>query len=148
MQSVGQKHTGPEMVVRRVAHGLGYRFRLHVSELAGRPDLAFVGRRKAIFVNGCFWHGHGGCSKGRLPKTRLEYWAPKIERNKQRDADSVSQLERDGWAVMTIWQCETRDPEAISVRLRAFLDSPENRSTAKPHRATIRGKRRSDRTRE
>ena len=126
MQSVGQKDTGPELVVRRAAHRLGYRFRLHRKDLAGRPDLIFPRLRKAILVNGCFWHGHEGCRKGKPPKSRFEYWGPKISANKERDAMVVEQLTRDGWAVLTVWQCETTDPVALSTRLKDFLVSPEN----------------------
>jgi DNA mismatch endonuclease (patch repair protein) len=122
MQSVGQKNTGPEMTVRRLAHGLGFRFRLHRRDLPGRPDLVFPGRRKVIFVNGCFWHGHRGCSKGRLPKSRQDYWKPKIALNKQRDAAAIERLLASGWRVLTVWQCETRDSRALAARLRRFLE--------------------------
>lgn len=123
MQSVGQKDTGPELAVRRIAHRMGYRYRLHTRGLAGRPDLVFASRRKAIFVNGCFWHGHG-CSKGRLPKSRTDYWGPKIARNAERDSQAIAALEADGWRILTVWQCETGDPAALATRLRAFLESP------------------------
>jgi DNA mismatch endonuclease (patch repair protein) len=122
MQSVRQKDTGPELTVRRLAHGLGFRFRLHRRDLPGRPDLVFPGRRKAVFVNGCFWHGHDGCSKGRLPKSRRDYWVPKIARNKERDAAAVERLKAAGWRVLTVWQCETRNPAALARRLRNFLE--------------------------
>lgn len=91
MQSVGTVHTGPEMVVRRTLFALGYRYRLHRQDLPGKPDIVFAKKRKVIFVRGCFWHGHG-CPKGRLPKSRLDYWGPKIERNRQRDRETESAL--------------------------------------------------------
>jgi DNA mismatch endonuclease (patch repair protein) len=123
MQSVGQKNTGPEMVVRRLAHRLGYRFRLHPSKLAGKPDLVFPARRKVIFVNGCFWHGHEGCRKGAMPKSRADYWAPKIAKNKERDAAAIAQLRQQGWKVLTVWQCQTRDLAALETLLGDFLES-------------------------
>ena len=123
MQSVGQKHTGSEMTVRRFAHAMGFRYSLHRRDLPGKPDLAFPARQKAIFVNGCFWHGHG-CPKGRPPKSRSEYWQPKIASNVERDARATEQLTADGWQVLTIWQCEIRDAPTLMARLRKFLESP------------------------
>lgn len=120
MQSVGTRNTGPEMVVRRLAHRLGFRFRLHRKSLPGSPDLVFPRYRSVIFVHGCFWHGHD-CPKGRPPKSRVDFWIPKIERNKVRDAESVKALVSSGWRVLTIWQCETGDEARVRRRLRAFL---------------------------
>lgn len=124
MSKVRGKDTGPELIVRRAAHRLGYRFRLHRRDLPGTPDLVFPRHRSAIFVHGCFWHGHG-CSKGRLPKSRLDYWAPKIEANRLRDKATVRRLEASGWRVLTIWQCETLDSEALAARISAFLEGGE-----------------------
>ena len=121
MRSVGVAHTGPEWTVRRLLHGFGYRYRLHRKDLPGRPDLVFPGRRKAIFVHGCFWHAHG-CRYGRPPKSRLDYWLPKLERNRRRDAEKRAALEALRWRVLVVWQCETRDLAALATRLRAFLD--------------------------
>ncbi|MBN0244652.1 DNA mismatch endonuclease Vsr [Pseudomonas aeruginosa] len=95
---------------------------MHLRYLPGRPDLAFLRRRKVIFVNGCFWHGHPDCRYGRLPKTRLEYWQEKIERNKERDAENIQSLEADGWQVLTVWQCELRNIEHLREKLRDFLE--------------------------
>lgn len=122
MQSVGQKHTGPELAVRRLAHGLGFRFTLHRKDLPGRPDIVFPGRKKVVFVHGCFWHGHG-CSKGRLPKTRPEYWEPKISRNKARDAAALKELKALGWKPLVVWQCNISDPAKLGRRLHKFLES-------------------------
>ncbi len=122
MQAVKTTGTGPEMIVRRALFSLGYRYRLHSKRLPGRPDIVFHGRRKAIFVHGCFWHGHG-CAKGRLPKSRLDYWGPKIVANCNRDARNVADLSALGWEVLTVWQCETLDLEALSERLTHFMDS-------------------------
>ncbi|RWO57074.1 very short patch repair endonuclease [Mesorhizobium sp.] len=122
MQSVGRKDTGPEITVRRVLHALGFRFRLHRQDLPGRPDIVFPSRRKVIFVHGCFWHGHN-CRKGRLPKSRIEYWGPKIEANRERDARTEAALAEIGFDVEIIWQCETVDASELSERLKKFLDS-------------------------
>lgn len=123
MQSVRTKDTGPEWVVRRLLHALGFRYRLHRRDLPGRPDIVFSGRRRVIFVHGCFWHGHD-CPKGRAPKSRLEYWGPKLRQNVERDARDAGKLWDDGWTVLTVWQCETKDTEALSRKLRDFLDGP------------------------
>lgn len=120
MQSVGQKDTGPEMTVRRMAHALGYRYRLHVKGMPGKPDLVFPSRKKVIFVHGCFWHGHG-CQKGRLPKSRPDYWVPKIEANRVRDAAAEKALADSGWTALTIWQCEIQSGPDLAARLVTFL---------------------------
>ena len=120
MQAVKTRDTGPERTVRRIVYGLGYRYRLNVKALPGRPDLVFARRKQVIFVHGCFWHGHG-CAKGKAPKSRLEYWLPKLEANVGRDADRVRALKELGWSVLTVWQCETRDLEALTAKLQAFL---------------------------
>jgi len=129
MQSVGTKDTGPEVAVRRLLHGLGYRYRLHRRDLPGSPDIVFPGRRKVIFVHGCYWHGHG-CSKGKLPKSRLDYWEPKIARNRQRDAEKEAALRKAGWDVLTLWQCEVKDLEALRPRLLVFLGSPNGQRSS------------------
>ncbi|MFO1133742.1 MAG: very short patch repair endonuclease [Rhodoblastus sp.] len=129
MQSVGTKDTGPEILVRRLLHSLGYRYRLNDRLLPGKPDIVFRSRRKAIFVHGCFWHGHG-CSKGKLPKSRIEYWGPKIDANRTRDRAVVERLQDLGWGCLTVWQCEVADTEALKARLVSFLgETPKNRST-------------------
>lgn len=121
MRAVKGKDTKPEMIVRRLAHALGYRFRLHRKDLPGKPDLVFPGRRKVIFVHGCFWHGHE-CARGsRQPKQNAEYWRNKIARNVERDADNLQALERLGWQTQVIWECEMKDRDALADRLRAYL---------------------------
>jgi len=122
MQSVGTKDTGPELVVRRAAHKLGFRYSLHRSDLPGKPDLVFRSRRKIIFVHGCFWHGHG-CDKGKLPKSKLEYWEPKIEQNKMRDRRNARNLRKDGWDVLSIWQCQTKSKVNLEKKLQQFLET-------------------------
>lgn len=120
MKSVGTKDTGPEMTVRRMVHRMGYRFRLHRKDLPGTPDLVFPGKRKVLFVHGCYWHGHG-CAKGRLPKSRLEYWEPKIKKNRLRDTKAIAALASLGWKALVVWQCETSDFSALRSRLARFL---------------------------
>jgi DNA mismatch endonuclease (patch repair protein) len=120
MQSVGTKHTGPEMKVRRALHTLGFRFRLHRKDLPGSPDIVLPKWRTAIFVHGCFWHGHG-CAKGRPPKSRPDYWLPKIEANRQRDASNERRLREQGWNVLTIWQCQTSSIGTIAEHLESAI---------------------------
>ena len=120
MQSVRTQDTGPELTVRRILFRLGYRYRLNAKQLPGRPDIVFPGRKLAIFVHGCFWHGHG-CAKGQAPKSRLEYWGPKLRTNRERDAEQLLALENMGWSVLTIWQCEIYDEMALEVNLKHFL---------------------------
>ena len=136
MQSVKSKNTGPELIVRRLLHGMGYRYRLHRRDLPGKPDVAFISRRKAIFVHGCFWHGHD-CPKGRLPKSRLDYWGPKLDKNRARDRTKEEQLNSLGWSVLVIWQCETVDKETLALRLQDFVDDRKMRSTCSGSRARI-----------
>jgi DNA mismatch endonuclease (patch repair protein) len=121
MRAIRSKDTAPEMIVRRLVHSLGYRYRLHQKYLAGRPDLVFPGRRKVIFVHGCFWHQHLGCREGRLPKTNPGYWAPKLERNQRRDLSNLEQLTSGGWTALVIWECETKDVVTLAIKVTAFL---------------------------
>jgi len=121
MQSVGTRDTGPEMTVRRLLHGLGFRYRLHSKRLPGKPDIVFPVRKKAIFVHGCFWHGHD-CAKGQLPKSRREYWEPKLKTNIARDAAQVIALRALGWSALTVWQCETTVSRTLTKRLVRFIE--------------------------
>lgn len=128
MRAVKGKDTKPELVVRSLLHGAGYRFRLHRRDLPGKPDLAFPGRRKALFVHGCFWHGHD-CKRGaRAPKENSEYWREKIARNRKRDGAHRLALEECGWSSLAVWECELTDRAGVMDKLRSFLD-PEPRST-------------------
>ena len=122
MARVKSKGMKPEMAVRRLLHGLGYRYRLHRPDLPGRPDLAFPSRRKVVFVNGCFWHNHAGCPRVRVPSSNREYWVAKLERNRARDERNLTLLEEQGWAAMTVWECELRDMPAAAERMTEFLD--------------------------
>ena len=121
MGSVRSKGTGPEMVVRHALHRLGYRYRLHRQDLPGRPDLVFVSRRKVLFVNGCFWHMHSGCSRARVPVTNSDFWRSKLERNRQRDAESLAALRDLGWETLTVWECELRNLDTLLTRIASFL---------------------------
>ena len=123
MAGIGQKNTKPEITVRRLLHRLGYRFRIHRRDLPGRPDIVLPGRRKIILVHGCFWHGHN-CKVGRLPKSRLDYWIPKIEGNRQRDSRNLNDLKADGWEVLVLWECEVRSGHSLEPVLTQFLGKP------------------------
>ena len=123
MARVRSKDTRPEMRVRKLAFALGYRYRLHDRKLPGCPDLVFRPRRKVIFVHGCFWHRHGRCALARLPKSRLDFWIPKLEGNKLRDQRNKRALARRGWKVLTIWECQLGDLSQLSARIGRFLDA-------------------------
>ena len=122
MSRIRSKDTGPEMLVRRLVHGMGYRYRLHAKALPGRPDLVFRPRRKVIFVHGCFWHRHEGCSSNRIPATRSEFWRAKLDGNVERDQRNEASLRQMGWRVLVIWECETRDPDRLAGTIKRFLD--------------------------
>lgn len=123
MARVRSKDTRPEMRVRKLAFALGYRYRLHDRKLAGCPDLVFGPQRKVIFVHGCFWHRHARCALARLPKSRLDFWVPKLEGNKLRDQRNKRALARRGWKVLTIWECQLGDLSQLSARIGRFLDA-------------------------
>jgi len=124
MSRIRSRDTKPEMIVRRLVHSCGFRYRLHGRELPGRPDLVFHGRRKVIFVHGCFWHRHGdpACKLARLPKSRQDFWIPKLERNAERDVENRTALEKAGWDVLELWECQVKDLERIENVIREFLD--------------------------
>ena len=121
MAQVKSRDTKPELKVRRLLHGLGYRYRLHGKDLPGRPDLVFPSRRKAVFVNGCFWHGHANCEKARLPSSNRDYWQTKLTRNRERDERNLALLQEGGWGTKVVWECELADMDAVSRDLIAFL---------------------------
>ena len=121
MRAVKGRDTAPEMLVRRMIFALGFRYRIHRAELPGKPDIAFITRKKVIFVNGCFWHGHD-CSRGaRTPKQNTSYWVRKIARNKLRDQANQATLVGMGWQFMVIWECELKRPERVRERIMEFL---------------------------
>ena len=123
MSRILSKNTGPEMIVRRIVHGLGYRYRLHINALPGRPDIVFAGRKKVIFVHGCFWHLHTDCRQYRLPKSRQEFWLTKLNENVKRDERNQKQLLELGWDVLVIWECELKDKEVVVERVISFLEA-------------------------
>ena len=127
MASIRSQNTGPEMVVRKLVHGMGFRYRLHCDSLPGKPDLVFRSRKKVIFVHGCFWHRHSAksCKLARLPKSRLDFWAPKLAKNRNRDRRVKSELRNSGWEVLTIWECQLKNLGSLSRRVQSFLSSDE-----------------------
>lgn len=126
MRAIRSKDTKPEMIVRRLLHSRGYRYRLHIKDIPGRPDIAFIGRKKAIFVHGCFWHQHRdpACKLSKVPKTRLDYWGPKLKRNVARDQKSLQALSRAGWEAIIIWECELTNLDKVATRLIEFIGPP------------------------
>jgi DNA mismatch endonuclease (patch repair protein) len=124
MGRVRSKNSKVELAVRRALHKLGYRFRLHRRDLPGKPDIVLPSRRAVIFVHGCFWHRHddSDCALARLPKSRLDFWLPKLEGNRQRDLRKLVELEGAGWRTLVVWECELRNIEQVENRLTRFLD--------------------------
>ena len=121
MRAVRSRDTRPELIVRKTLRALRIGYRLHGADLPGKPDLVFKGRKKVIFVHGCYWHGHA-CKRGaRVPKTNRDYWIGKISRNRARDQDTLRQLEAKGWRHLTIWECELKEQSALEDRLKRFL---------------------------
>ncbi|NHK28910.1 DNA mismatch endonuclease Vsr [Parvularcula flava] len=114
MRSVRSKDTGPEMRIRRILHKAGYRYRLHRSDLPGKPDLVFSTRRKVIFVHGCFWHGHH-CKKGTPPSSNKEFWEPKLARNRERDIENLQKLTKMRWNTLTLWECEIKSMQDTEI---------------------------------
>ena len=129
MSKIKSKDTKPEISVRRLLHGLGYRYRLHRTDLPGRPDLVFPSRRKIVFVNGCFWHYHLGCANSHTPNDNREYWLPKLMRNRERDERNLLLLKEDGWDVTIVWECQMKDMDMVAEQLIGFLArDPSNES--------------------
>lgn len=129
MRAVRSRDTTPELAVRAILRKIAPGYRLHRKDVPGTPDIVYVGRKQAIFVHGCFWHGHN-CARGaRMPKTNAEYWSAKIARNFARDASHAGELAARGWSVLTVWECELKDPDAVEGKLRDFvaLNCPSSR---------------------
>ena len=121
MSQIKGKDTKPEMRVRRLVHGLGYRYRLHTKDLPGKPDLVFPGRRKVIFVHGCYWHMHS-CRYGQVvPKTNTEFWQNKRLSNVARDERNVTSLSEEGWQILVLWECEMKDEALLTEKIKSFL---------------------------
>jgi DNA mismatch endonuclease (patch repair protein) len=123
MSHIRSKGMVPELIVRRLIHGMGYRYRLHRVDLPGKPDLVFPGRSKVIFVHGCFWHQHGHpkCPISRQPKSRRFYWGPKLKRNKERDRAHIRKLRHLGWGVLVVWECQVSNLGTLRRRVARFL---------------------------
>ncbi len=122
MAKVRSKDTAPEMIVRKLAHSLGFRYRLHRKDLPGKPDLVFSGKKKVIFVHGCFWHGHNCPLGANQPKSNIEYWAKKLARNQNRDKKNKRSLEKMGWDVLIVWECEVKNTSLLAQRVISFLN--------------------------
>jgi DNA mismatch endonuclease (patch repair protein) len=129
MARVRARNSKPEMVIRRLLHGAGFRYRLHDKHLPGSPDLVFPARRKAIFVHGCFWHRHPNpdCKLARMPKSRLDFWLPKLQGNRERDLRKQAELSAVGWDFLVVWECELRQMEHLRNELFAFLERENGR---------------------
>jgi len=124
MSRIRGADTKPEMLVRRLVYGMGYRYRIHQRNLPGTPDLVFPSRRKIIFVHGCFWHRHPdpACKLARLPKSRLDFWETKLETNRRRDKENLEKLKEMGWKPLVVWECELTNAEEISKEIISFLE--------------------------
>jgi len=121
MSRIRESDTKPEIAVRWLVYGMGYRYRLHVSGIPGKPDLVFRPRKKVIFVHGCFWHQHG-CRHYRMPRTRKHFWEPKLAKNKERDARVKQEIEELGWKAMIVWECQIADIAALKKDIKEFLE--------------------------
>lgn len=121
MSRVRGKDTKPEMRLRRLVHGMGFRYRLHAKKLPGKPDMVFASRRAVIFMHGCFWHRHEGCRLARMPKSKIDFWEEKLETNRHRDLENQERLRELGWRVLVIWECELKDLDGTARRVRSFL---------------------------
>lgn len=132
MARIRGRNTQPELVVRKIAHSLGYRFRLHRRDLPGTPDLVFPGRRSVVFVHGCFWHAHPGCKLAARPKTRPEFWQAKLEGNRRRDEAAIRELRRFGWRVLVVWECQLRKADRLVQRLASFLGATGAKPVSAP----------------
>ena len=122
MSRVRHRDTKPERTLRRLLTDMGYRYRLHYERVPGRPDIAFPGRRKVIWVHGCFWHRHPGCPKSALPKSRRDFWVPKLVSNRIRDLAVQAEARRLGWHTLVVWECELKEPDRLTDRLAHFLN--------------------------
>lgn len=136
MAKVKGRDTAPELIVRSLLHRMGYRFRVHRKDLPGSPDIVLPKYSKAIFVHGCFWHGHKGCKKAARPTTRVEFWNNKIDGNIQRDIRVRKKLESSGWKVLVVWECKTKQPKQLIRMLERFLVEQKAKSNRTGSRST------------
>lgn len=121
MSRIKGENTSPELEVRRLIYSMGYRYRLHAKDLPGKPDIVFRGRRKVVFVHGCFWHQHKGCKEKHVPKSNLSYWKPKLEKTVKRDDENRRKLVRGGWEVLVVWNCYLSDIKKTKKMVKEFL---------------------------
>lgn len=126
MRRIRGRDTKPELAVRRTLHRMGYRFRLHRRDLPGSPDIVLPRLRTVIFVHGCFWHQHAGCRLARLPRSRLDYWLPKLARNAARDAEAMEALAKQGWSALVVWECEAAESDELRDHLATMLELAES----------------------
>lgn len=117
MSLIKAKNTRPEVIVRSIVHRLGFRFGLHKNDLPGKPDIVLRKYNTAIFINGCFWHQHKNCKRANIPKSNRKYWIPKLERNLKRDRINIRDLKKEGWKIIILWECQTRDPENLKLKI-------------------------------
>ena len=120
MSRIRNSDTKPEMAIRRIVHGMGYRYRLHVRDLPGKPDLVFRRKKKVIFVHGCFWHQHG-CNHYRMPKSKRDFWLPKLRKNTERDKKVSDLLTAQGWNILVVWECQLKDKDYLKQSIKEFL---------------------------
>lgn len=121
MSRIRSANTKPEIIVRSLLHRLGFRFRKNVKTLAGKPDVVLKKHKAIIFVHGCFWHQHTGCKRSNIPKSNQDYWNPKLEKNVLRDAEHEAELDKAGWKILKIWECEIKDLTNLETKIRNFL---------------------------
>lgn len=121
MRKIKSKNTKIELLIRKLVYKMGYRYRLYVAELPGKPDIVFKTRKKVIFIHGCFWHQHENCVISKLPKSNQEYWLPKLKRNKERDLENQEKLKKLGWSFLNIWECQIKDITTVEKTIRSFL---------------------------
>ncbi|MGO4134282.1 very short patch repair endonuclease [Rhizobium brockwellii] len=129
MSRVRSVNTRPELTARKLIFGLGYRFRVHDRTIPGSPDIVFKGRKAVIFVHGCFWHQHCGCKRATIPKSNKDFWASKLKRNVERDAQTVKRLNSGGWRVLVVWECELRRADSLAEKISEFLGPVRWRNT-------------------
>lgn len=123
MRQIKSRDTTPELIVRKIVFRLGYRYRLHTKDLPCKPDIVFRSKRKIIFINGCFWHGHDCLRGARIPTTNIDYWKRKIQRNIERDKNCYEKIQNQGWRFLVLWECELKETKQLEKRLITFLDS-------------------------
>jgi DNA mismatch endonuclease, patch repair protein len=139
MSKVGGKNTKPELIIRSLLHRMGYRFRIHCTDLPGNPDISLPRHKKIIFVHGCFWHGHIECPRAKRPSTNQEFWQKKLDKNIERDRQNIAKLEAFGWTVLVIWQCEVKDLPKLEQKIESFIGKGTEQPGISTENDKIRG---------